>query len=154
MFAFEINAAHRANIGVLADVKSKKEDVMKAVSNFRSKWTSVEERKRLLANLAIMTAAVAGFLTQLTRVSQQYFMYRTTTRVILDTPAETVFHVTSLCVRYHEILDKDRLFNETGIKWKEWANQEDAIELETLLTVEQIFRFTPDDVGIIQVTIT
>ena len=124
---------------------------MEAAADFRIKWTSVQERKRLLATLVVITASVAGFLTQLTQVSLQYFKYRTTTQVTLWTPPETAFHATALCISYHDILDEERLYNETGIQWKKWDSLKEASELETQLTVEQIFRFTPEPIGIIQV---
>ena len=115
----------------------------------KTRFTSLPERSKLLIQLLILSLSALGFLVQITQVSMQYFAYRTTTQVFLKHPIKMPFHTISLCARYAEILDTERLFQETGIKWKNWKNLKDALDLETCLTIEQIFKYTPKNENII-----
>lgn len=104
------------------------------------RWLS--QRPQLVRRL-ILIASLIGFVTQVTQVSIQYFRYGTTSDVAFSRPAELVPHSVAICIRYADIIDNKRLFRETGMSLKRIRSLSDAIYNDDLLTVEQIFKFTP-----------
>ena len=115
--------------------------------------TSLREGQRpsLLATLIILTMSVIGFTAQLAQVSMQYFAYRTTTQVTLSTPEAIKFHTISLCIRYSDILDTESVQRDTGIVWnRNWSDWQVAFDMESLLTVDQIFKYTPSHRSILR----
>lgn len=89
--------------------------------------------------------SIIGFAAQVIQVSILYFGYKTTTQVKIETPAFIRTHGVALCIRYTDIIDHKRLNNETGLTFRPLRTLEDGIDQEDLLTVEQIFEYTPHE---------
>lgn len=101
------------------------------------------KRYRIIFRI-LVALSIAGFLFQVYKVSDQYFRYETVTNVKEKertefTPSSTIF-----CVRYADLIDNYRVFKETGIRLERVKNKRDAYRMEGLLTVDQIFKYTPD----------
>ena len=101
-------------------------------------------------HLLLMTAASFGFTTQVMQVSVSYFKYRTFSQVLINAGMNAANHSVALCTRYIDILDKKRLLRETGIKvHAPPLSYDDQVSQERLLTIAQIFNYTPAPVGLI-----
>lgn len=95
--------------------------------------------KRLLLILSLI-----GFAYQTSLVSEEYFRYETTTAIKFVKPNFVKHHTIALCLRYADLLDTKRLFNETGMRYQppEWKTGSPEIS-GTRLRVDQIFEYTP-----------
>ena len=105
------------------------------------------ERRRLMNKLLrrfVLLCSVIGFIVQVTQVSMRYFSFTTTTKILMAMPEYVIVHPVALCIRFTDIIDRGKLFKETGIKLHTEKGIEKAMEDETKLTIEQIFDYTPD----------
>ena len=100
------------------------------------------ERRKLISRL-ILCLATTGCFIQVTQVSVQYFSFTTTSGVAFRMVLSLQRHAVSLCIRYMDILDTDRLLQETGIHVLPVNNLSDALREESRLTIRQIFEYTP-----------
>lgn len=91
----------------------------------------------------ILVSSLIGFIVQISYVSSQYFRYTTTTDVTFSQSHYVNPYSTAVCVRYQDIIDKGKLSLETGIKLKAGINLAELIANDVLLTVDQIFKYTP-----------
>ena len=98
---------------------------------------------RACYHLPLLVLAVSGFCAQVIQVSVLYFEYRTTTQVELDQHDLLVLHSIHLCIRHYDILDRKRLAAETGYHMPAIVDLDDAVAEESVLTLDQIFRYTP-----------
>ena len=94
-------------------------------------------------HLPLLVLAVSGFCAQVIQVSVLYFEYRTTTQVELDQHDLLVLHSIHLCIRHYDILDRKRLAAETGYHMPAIVDLDEAVAEESILTLDQIFRYTP-----------
>lgn len=93
----------------------------------------------------LSSASVVGFTAQVIQVSILYFGYRTTTQVKIQTPADITTHAVALCIRYIDIVNREALKKDTGLEFRPLIELRDGIEQEDLLTVEQVFKYTPHE---------
>ena len=93
--------------------------------------------------IVFMTALI-GFIFQVITVLQQYFKYETRTQVHVQIPENVVHHNVSFCISYIELLDAKRLEEETGIKWKKHVTNYSDLFLDRLVTIDQVFKYTPE----------
>lgn len=93
----------------------------------------------------IQFGSLIGFVTQVIQVSMQYFAYETVTKVKFETPHTIQTHSVALCFRYADIIEAERLKKDTGLSFKPLTSLESGIGQEDLLTVQQIFNYTPDE---------
>jgi hypothetical protein len=110
----------------------------------------VRQRRSQMPNVALITFAVIGFSVQVTHVSNQYFKYVTTSDVTSFRPVMLQRHYTAICFKFSEILDKERLRNDLGIEFAVVTNLAEAVAMEDLLTVKQIFDYTPSESQVIK----
>ena len=106
-----------------------------------------EQRKRMQRTLILMLS-LTGFFAQVTWMSILYFSYTTTTQVLLVIQEKISPHSIALCVRFGDILDRERLLTETGIELGNMSDLDEELAEEMKLTVKQIFDYTqiPSDV--------
>ena len=105
------------------------------------------EQRRLMNKLLkrfFILCSVIGFIVQVIQVSMRYFSFTTTTKITMEMTEYVKLHPVALCIRYSDIIDREKLFKETGIKLHTEKGIEKAMEDETKLTIEQIFDYTPD----------
>lgn len=95
---------------------------------------------KLLITRLLILCSIIGFITQYVQVSMQYFAFRTTTHVALSMPELIEPHAVALCIRFHDILDREGL-QRMGMEILRTV--QDAIKEEDMLTIEQIFDHTP-----------
>ena len=95
-------------------------------------------RKRFLMLLALI-----GFCTQVIQMSILYFEYKTTTQVTLVLHDMIVKHQILMCIRYGDILNRNRFHKDTGRWVKQIIDLDEALEEESSITVRQIFDYTP-----------
>ena len=102
------------------------------------------------AHKLLILRSVAGFAWRIVVVSIAYFSYKTTTSVKFAFPSTWSHQAATLCVRYRDVLDRGRIASETGIRlslWTSWAPNSSEAKNEDQkekLTIEQIFKYTPD----------
>ena len=94
--------------------------------------------------------AVLGFCTQVIQVSILYFEYRTATQVKLDLRDFLTPHSYLICIRYGDILDRERLFKDTGRKVRQIPDLDEGIAEESTLTIQEIFEYTPKPEDVIK----
>ena len=98
----------------------------------------------------ILMLSLTGFFSQVTWMSIHYFSYTTTTQVLLVLQEKIYPHSIALCVRFGDILDRERLLTETGIAFGNMSDLHEALAEETKLTVKQIFEYTPKSSEVIE----
>ena len=101
---------------------------------------------RRVIRSAIYLIALAGFLFQVVTVSVQYFSFKTILRTEYQGQRSVRSHDIAACIRYNDLLDLDRLHEETGIHVAKLTANESvqvAMDNEAKLTVKQIFDYTP-----------
>lgn len=111
-----------------------------AVQLFHAVKSTLSKNKRSMILISII-----GCVTQVIQQSEQYFRYSTTTDVIFEHPRYLELHKIGLCIRFSDILDTEKLLNETGIRFDPIETLEDAMERSDLLTIKQIFEYTPNE---------
>ena len=99
--------------------------------------------KKLLVSRFFVFCAVLGFIIQVVQVSMRFFAYTTTTTIALHIPPYIEPHPVALCMRFTDIIDRDKMLKETGVKLEILHSLEDGIREEGKLTIEQIFDYTP-----------
>ena len=87
--------------------------------------------------------ASVGCLAQVIQVSTEYFRYKTATQISMHVRQEFPLPTLSFCVRYADVVDAERVKRETGKKWRQVLTVEDAREQESLLTIREIFMYSP-----------
>ena len=96
-----------------------------------------------LIKLLLLSTALIGFCVQAIQVSVLYFAYQTTSQVDLIARAVMVPHSIPLCIRYADILDRDKLWRDTRIRVGPMTDLDESIAEESTLTLAQIFHYTP-----------
>lgn len=103
-----------------------------------------------MTSTVLLFLSVAGFSYQVYRVSNHYFRYETVTQVQQE-PRELMKPGNiNFCPRYIDLVDKDRVYNETGIRLRRIQSVKDAYDMEGLLRVEQVFKYTPEPNQVVQ----
>lgn len=90
-----------------------------------------------------MLACFTGLMWQVVLISQMYFAYKVNTRISIEVPDDTQPVATSLCIRFTDILEFDRLNAGTGRNWSYSLVGSDIQKYQDELTVRQIFEYTP-----------
>ena len=86
----------------------------------------------------LILVSVSGFIWQVFVVSIEYFGYKTTTSVAFKLLPHVKPQTSVLCVRYREVMDRERIAKETEIKVPPALDDH-----EEKLRVNQIFKYTP-----------
>lgn len=103
-------------------------------------------RMRPIFRILMITLSVAGFVTQVSYVSSQYFLYATTTIVKFGVEESIFSESVSICFRAADILDYDSILKETGVNLTRVPRKaSDAYYLFANLTIRQLFDFTPHE---------
>lgn len=103
-------------------------------------------RKRIISLRSMMIVLSAiGFAIQVTYVSTQYFRYATTTTVNLNIDDSVFDEVVSVCFRFNDIADVDRVHRETGLNLSRVASLADVNNVFSSLTIKQLFDYTPHE---------
>jgi hypothetical protein len=87
-----------------------------------------------------------GCFVQLVQVSIQYFKYETVSQVLQMPKRMFVPSNINFCPRFTDILDWERITNETGMTMR--RDYDDMSH--NLLTIDQIFKYTPSNESAIQ----
>ena len=104
----------------------------------RLRWRRVDWNRLLLVSVSCL-----GFLYQVLEVSIHYFHYKTSNRIAINSDGNVSAFSLAVCIRYKELIDAERLLHETGIRMPQEIETEAVEEAASLLTVKQIFAYTP-----------
>lgn len=108
---------------------------------------------KLTLRRIIIVLSLAGFAYQTISVSMQYFGYKVLIKTEFQEQDALTNHEVALCIRYNDILDIDRLKNETGIEINRITGNEgisESIANENKLTLRQVFDYTPNTTDLIE----
>ena len=94
----------------------------------------------------LVLCALIGLVTQVVQVLLQYFAFSTTTMVAFTIPKYAERHSVAICIRYWNIIDYDRLSKDVNQKVGVKKRLSDRLAAEEMLTVAQVFNYTPDPV--------
>ena len=102
-------------------------------------------RRLQLIRLLLISLASIGFLIHVNLVSEQYFRYQTTSIVTEKWHKHVKLQPAALCVRYSDIIDRERLLRETGTSIRQHYdhNLTSEFEDEAKLTLDQVHEYTP-----------
>lgn len=101
-------------------------------------------RRKVSFRLMMTIISIAGFVTQTSYVSIQFFSYETTSSIRFNATENNFFEFISACFRIADILDYERLHLETGLNLSTvdpTINQ--VFRLFSSLTVRQLYEYTP-----------
>lgn len=99
--------------------------------------------RTVILNRLLVLLSMIGFSLQVINISVQFFTFTTITHVRVSTPEKIAPYAVAICFRFSDILQTDRMFNETGIKLAHVETIDDAIRDEGRLTIKQVFEYTP-----------
>lgn len=103
------------------------------------------QRSALLwARLIFFAACAIGMIIQLTAMARLYFSYKVTTTIDISIPDTIQPQALSFCTRYTDIMDYERLNNETGRNWEYTMDHLKVKKYQKELTLAEIFKFTPN----------
>jgi hypothetical protein len=121
-----------------------------AVKKYHYVANLISSNKRRIPGLLMLAVAIIGSSIQVITVSNQYFKYVTTTDVSFERPKVLVPHKIGICIKFSEILLEEKLRDETGIMFGDADVTEQRQADEDLLTVKQIFDYTPPEDRVIK----
>ena len=108
--------------------------------------TAITQRRRWTAmRLIMIILSVAGFVMQSSYVSSQFFRYSTTTTVELYLDDSVLIDSVAACFRVADLVDFDKIREETGFNLSRSHGLEDAYNIFSSLTVQQMFHYTPHE---------
>ena len=87
---------------------------------------------------------MCGLVWQVVNVFGLYFQYKASTRIKIQIPDVLPPVDTSLCTRFTDVLDYDRLNSETNRSWQYSISGTDVQKYQDEITVSEIFEYTPD----------
>lgn len=99
--------------------------------------------KPRLSQYVLSSFCVVGFLVQVGYISQSYFRYKTITRIDMKLQWELHVPVVTFCAKYVDVVDRQRLVQETGITIGRVLNEAEIEVANSKLTIKQIFKYTP-----------
>lgn len=115
-----------------------------------SKSEVMGRRLALLVSSYLMRVfCIAGATYMVVNMTRLYFEYRVTTVINIQIDDMVSPYATTICVRYTDILDYQRLEQETGRKWRHVRDLEAVMKYKENLTVAEIFEYTPGKEGIV-----
>lgn len=92
-----------------------------------------------------MLACLCGLVWQLLMVSDLYFKYKVDSVIEIAIPTWIIPLATTLCTRWTDVLDYERLNQETARDWSKPREVTDIQKYQHELPVREIFRFTPEE---------
>lgn len=99
----------------------------------------------LLLSYAFKAFCVCGSLYQVVIMSMLYFEYRVATKISIAIHEAIEPIATTMCFRTTDILDYERLNEETGRDWKYTDDFEVMQDYKRNMTVTDMFNYTPAD---------
>ena len=85
-----------------------------------------------------------GCMWQISSISKIYFKYETSTELKLSIPGELPAPDLSVCFRYSDIFNVSRFnVNRTGDKLSESQNEDAIKQIQSVVTIADIFEYTP-----------
>ena len=100
--------------------------------------------RRFVLKRIVLTFAWIGFVIQGVQVSLQYFAFSTSTSVRIDLPENVTKHPLAVCIRFRDIMHREKLLLETGIDLSSSNKIIDRLREEVTVTIANVFDYTPD----------
>src|SRR5438067_2264414 len=97
---------------------------------------------KLFANCCFVAFCLIGCSWQVYNLARHYFMYTVNTDIFLEIPKNINPPAISICYRYIDILDKNRLLRERNITI-DVSTVDKLFFSESLLTIAEIFEYSP-----------
>lgn len=99
--------------------------------------------KNQVSKLFIVSLAIAGCGIQLRSTLEAYFQYHTTTRTTTFEQEILKEMSLSICITYADVFDYHALKSSKNIDMTNWNREEKHDKLQDIVTVRDIFDFTP-----------
>ena len=93
----------------------------------------------MVTNLVFVTLCVSGFGFQIWELGALYFRRDVHTETLIHIPQDLEPPATSICFRYTDILDYDRIKKELNLS----ISRDTFLESQSALTIAQIFEYSP-----------
>ena len=105
----------------------------------------MDVKRVLLLSVTITFFALCfvGIVMQVLAMSQLYFAYKITSTIKIAIPETIEPQALSVCTRYTDVIDFDKLNNETGRNWNYTLYHVDIKKYQKELTIAEIMRYTP-----------
>lgn len=91
-----------------------------------------------------------GLLYQMYEINDVYFKYPVRSGVIVRMPQQIHFDAVSLCTRYIDVLDYDKMNRVKNTTWRYSLDDEEIRSLQDSVSLKEIFDFTPDEGDVIK----
>ena len=98
---------------------------------------------------AFILACLIGCLIQSFHIMQSYLLYQTSARIEYVVTDATSKPSVAFCVRYTDVLDYDGINKDLGLNVTRSDLMEDIVRTQSLFSIRQLFRYTPDAKGLI-----
>lgn len=101
---------------------------------------------RRMISLIFYSICITGFLYQVERMSSMFFQYKTSSTVQHVMHARLSAPTISLCIRYTDIVDWDKLYQDHRIRERMHrpSHFKDLMHGQSLLTIRDILDYTPN----------
>ena len=97
-----------------------------------------------ILKICLILFSITGFVFQTSGVARTYFSYATTTHLHRELRSMVKPPVLTVCMRYFDLMDFEKLHRETQISFQGPDSLDSAMHLEAKLTVAQILNYTRD----------
>ena len=107
-------------------------------------WKMIRTKMKLsFLNLVFKLFCLVGCLYQITKISLEYFSFKTTTKATFQIDSNVDDPSIVYCTRYTDILDRTN-YQKYGIYKRSRHNSTEVLSDTTKLTISDIFHLTPD----------
>ena len=104
----------------------------------------IENRSTKIVTTIFLLISICGLVWQVVNVFGLYFQYKVSTRIRIHIPDVLPPTETSMCTRFTDVLDYDRLNAETNRSWQFSITVSGVQKYQDEITVREIFEYTPD----------
>lgn len=98
---------------------------------------------RAIGSLIVRFVCIMGFVWQVTNVSNSFFQYKTTSKVLLNSRETRILPQIQLCFTYSDILQIERLNRLLGTSYVRTNDPMAVKRMQSNLTIAQILRSVP-----------
>lgn len=111
-------------------------------------WSSCSNNN-MWKTIAIISLCSAGLVYQTWNVGERYAEYRTKTLINMKTQSKVDYPSISLCFRYHDMLDREKVSKSKNIRLGRWDDVKfDAMKFfksTVNFSISEIYEYTPSE---------
>ena len=106
---------------------------------------------KISLTVVFTSLVLSGLLYQIYQLSNIYFSYAISTKVDISLPQKFDSSAISVCLRYSDVLDFDRLSKEEGRSNWSYSTEDETIRFyQDNLAINELFNYTPSEYSVFE----